>query len=121
MCVTTPLERYECYAARADRIGAARARRTSRHIFAILAAIVVVWMVLYALPLIVMPQGARSGMENAAADEANVLAVESSVYYPNCAAAQAAGKAPIFEGQPGYRAELDPDDDGIACEPYHSR
>jgi hypothetical protein len=40
-------------------------------------------------------------------------------YYANCAAARAAGVAPIHEGQPGYRFELDGDDDGIACEPYH--
>jgi hypothetical protein len=38
-------------------------------------------------------------------------------YYPNCAAARAAGNTPIYEGQPGYRPELDADSDGIACEP----
>lgn len=44
--------------------------------------------------------------------------VEHSVYYPDCASARAAGHAPIFEGQPGYRSKLDADADGIACEPY---
>ena len=44
--------------------------------------------------------------------------IEHSAYYPNCASARAAGHAPIFEGQPGYRSELDADGDGIACEPY---
>lgn len=39
-----------------------------------------------------------------------------SVYYPNCAAARAAGAAPIHAGQPGYRSGLDGDNDGIACE-----
>jgi len=39
-------------------------------------------------------------------------------YYPNCDAARAAGVAPINEGEPGYRPELDADGDGIACEPY---
>jgi hypothetical protein len=39
------------------------------------------------------------------------------VYYPNCNAARAAGAAPIYEGQPGYRPEMDGDSDGIACEP----
>lgn len=39
-------------------------------------------------------------------------------YYPNCAAARRAGVAPIQRGEPGYRSELDADDDGIACEPY---
>jgi hypothetical protein len=37
-------------------------------------------------------------------------------YYANCAAARAAGKAPLYRGQPGYRAALDRDDDGVACE-----
>lgn len=39
-------------------------------------------------------------------------------YYPNCSFARAAGAAPIYRGQPGYRPALDADDDGIACEPY---
>ena len=40
----------------------------------------------------------------------------SSVYYANCAAARAAGVAPIYVGQPGYRSALDRDNDGVACE-----
>src|SRR5580765_4438183 len=32
---------------------------------------------------------------------------EQDVYYPNCAAARAAGVAPIHIGQPGYRPALD--------------
>ncbi|WAH98832.1 excalibur calcium-binding domain-containing protein [Arthrobacter sp. MMS18-M83] len=40
----------------------------------------------------------------------------SSVYYANCTAARAAGAAPIYRGQPGYRPALDRDNDGIACE-----
>ena len=32
---------------------------------------------------------------------------------------RAAGAAPIYRGQPGYRDGLDGDSDGIACEPYH--
>ncbi|WP_369830349.1 excalibur calcium-binding domain-containing protein [Mycobacterium sp. E2327] len=43
----------------------------------------------------------------------------SNVYYPNCKAACAAGAAPIYIGQPGYRAPLDRDGDGIACEVCH--
>ncbi|GAP54109.1 excalibur domain protein, partial [Arthrobacter sp. Hiyo6] len=39
-----------------------------------------------------------------------------SVYYASCAAAKAAGAAPIYAGQPGYRAGLDRDNDGVACE-----
>ena len=37
-------------------------------------------------------------------------------YYPNCAAARAAGAAPVRRGQPGYGAHLDRDNDGIGCE-----
>jgi len=39
-----------------------------------------------------------------------------SAYYANCAAARAAGAAPLHRGEPGYRAGLDRDSDGIACE-----
>ncbi|WP_229839415.1 excalibur calcium-binding domain-containing protein [Sphingomonas glacialis] len=34
-----------------------------------------------------------------------------------CNDARAAGTAPIYEGEPGYRPEMDGDSDGIACEP----
>ena len=43
---------------------------------------------------------------------------QSSVYYPGCNAVRAAGKAPLYRDQPGYRPEMDGDDDGIACEPH---
>jgi hypothetical protein len=43
--------------------------------------------------------------------------VEESVYFPDCAGARAAGMAPLYPGQPGYRKELDPQDTGIACQP----
>jgi hypothetical protein len=39
-----------------------------------------------------------------------------AVYYANCAAAKAAGAAPIYAGQAGYRAGLDRDSDAVACE-----
>ncbi len=38
------------------------------------------------------------------------------VYYKNCAAVRAAGKAPLLRGEPGYSTKLDRDGDGIACE-----
>jgi hypothetical protein len=41
---------------------------------------------------------------------------DDNVYYPNCAAARAAGAAPIRVGEPGYRRKLDRDGDGVACE-----
>lgn len=47
--------------------------------------------------------------------------IERSAYYRNCDAARAAGAAPIYRGEPGYRAALDRDGDGIACEPWRGR
>jgi hypothetical protein len=38
------------------------------------------------------------------------------VYYKNCAAARAAGAAPILAGEPGYSRKLDRGGDGVACE-----
>jgi hypothetical protein len=45
--------------------------------------------------------------------------IEESAYYADCEAVRAAGKAPIYPGQPGYRAELDPGDTGVACPPMN--
>lgn len=43
-------------------------------------------------------------------------AAVTGVYYANCSQAKAAGAAPLYRGQPGYRSELDRDNDGVACE-----
>jgi hypothetical protein len=40
----------------------------------------------------------------------------SAVYYANCDAARAAGSAPLTPTDPGSRAGLDKDHDGIACD-----
>jgi Excalibur calcium-binding domain len=40
----------------------------------------------------------------------------SPTYYANCAAARAAGAAPVREGQRGYGVNLDRDRDGVGCE-----
>ncbi|MFZ2176655.1 MAG: DUF1524 domain-containing protein [Rhodococcus sp. (in: high G+C Gram-positive bacteria)] len=40
----------------------------------------------------------------------------AEVYYKNCAAAKAAGAAPLHIGEPGYGSHLDRDNDGVACE-----
>jgi hypothetical protein len=40
----------------------------------------------------------------------------AAVYYANCAAARAAGVAPLHVGDLGYRSGLDRDGDGTACE-----
>lgn len=47
--------------------------------------------------------------------------VSSGPFYRNCTEARMAGVAPIYRGQPGYRPEMDGDNDGIACEPYRGR
>jgi hypothetical protein len=46
---------------------------------------------------------------------------KSSGAFANCAAARAAGAAPVRRGQPGYGSHLDRDGDGIGCEPYRGR
>jgi len=39
-------------------------------------------------------------------------------HFANCAAAHAAGRYSIPRHDPSYRAEMDGDDDGLACEPF---
>lgn len=41
---------------------------------------------------------------------------DEHTYYANCREARAAGAAPLYAGDPGYRPGLDRDRDGIACE-----
>lgn len=41
---------------------------------------------------------------------------QDDVYYRNCAAVRAAGRAPLHIGDPGYSSKLDRDHDGTACE-----
>lgn len=50
------------------------------------------------------------------ATRAPVTTASSGVYYANCAAARAAGAAPLRRGEPGYRSGLDGEGDGVACE-----
>jgi endonuclease YncB( thermonuclease family) len=52
---------------------------------------------------------------------ARAAARPDGVFYRNCDAARAAGVAPIYRGQAGYRPEMDGDSDGVACEPYRGR
>ena len=40
----------------------------------------------------------------------------TAAYFRNCSAARAAGQAPLYRGEPGYRSALDRDNDGVACE-----
>lgn len=46
---------------------------------------------------------------------------ENSVYYSGCREARAAGAAPLYRGDPGYRSGMDGDNDGVACEPHRGR
>ena len=48
--------------------------------------------------------------------QAQSLLGSNSVYFANCAAARAAGAAPVREGDAGYSLRLDRDRDGIGCE-----
>lgn len=45
-------------------------------------------------------------------------APEQGDTWRGCDDARAAGTAPIYRGEPGYREGMDGDSDGIACEPY---
>ncbi|GAA4916106.1 excalibur calcium-binding domain-containing protein [Stackebrandtia albiflava] len=42
---------------------------------------------------------------------------DGDVYYENCAEVREDDAAPLFPEDPGFRKELDRDDDGVACEP----
>ena len=62
---------------------------------------------------IVIAVGGGVFVGNGGDDDNSTIA---AVYYRNCAAARAAGVAPIYFGEPGYRPALDRDRDGVACE-----
>ncbi|MBB3879616.1 excalibur calcium-binding domain-containing protein [Sphingomonas pseudosanguinis] len=49
---------------------------------------------------------------------AKAAPMAATVYYAGCDEVRAAGRAPLFSDQPGYRSEMDGDDDGVACEPH---
>lgn len=56
--------------------------------------------------------------DRAARAQAAQSPAQARIYYPNCAAAEAAGQGPMFRTHRGYREALDADLDGWACEPY---
>lgn len=64
--------------------------------------------------LATVPKASRPTQEAPTATPTSSSAV--SVYYANCTAARAAGAAPVRRGDPGYRAGLDRDGDGVGCE-----
>ncbi|MGW0047099.1 DUF1524 domain-containing protein [Nocardia cyriacigeorgica] len=65
-----------------------------------------------------LPPPPRSAPEPTTAPDPPIAPppTQASVYYANCAAARAAGAAPLHRGDPGYSAKLDRDNDGVACE-----
>jgi hypothetical protein len=48
-------------------------------------------------------------------------APQTGDHWRGCDDARAAGTAPIYAGEAGYREGLDADSDGVACEPYRRR
>ena len=48
--------------------------------------------------------------------EATTTTKASGLYFRSCAEARDAGAAPMNAGEPGYRAALDRNKDGVACE-----
>ncbi|QDH32959.1 excalibur calcium-binding domain-containing protein [Porphyrobacter sp. YT40] len=60
--------------------------------------------------------GGRHCHRQPSASTAKTSSGSGKIHYPNCAAARAAGAAPIYRGQPGYGSHLDRDGDGKACE-----
>ena len=62
-----------------------------------------------------------NGFSNASAPLVQPRAAAASGAFRNCAAARAAGAAPVRRGEPGYGPHLDRDGDGIACEPYRGQ
>lgn len=45
-------------------------------------------------------------------------APQAGDHWAGCDDARAAGVAPIYAHEPGYREKMDGDGDGVACEPY---
>ena len=98
-------------------------RSTSRLSTAKLAAIGLIIGTGLGLGILAMPEGSLK----AASDTVQTLAVDGGLvrarapqpgdYWSGCNSARAAGTAPIYVGEPGYREGMDGDGDGIACEP----
>lgn len=60
--------------------------------------------------------GGDSGSGEGSEEEATPEPEPQKDFYANCKEAKAAGAAPLYKGDPGYRSDLDRDGDGIACE-----
>jgi Protein of unknown function (DUF1524)/Excalibur calcium-binding domain len=66
-------------------------------------------------PLPGAADGARPGLPSAPPRSGPAPGVGAAPF-ENCAAARAAGSAPVRRGDPGYGSNLDGDGDGVACE-----
>ncbi len=82
------------------------------------------WTALTAVPA-KGPKPAKSAMvaippspeeEPLAPDQDWTAQADDGVHYSGCNEVRA-GKAPLYDGQPGYSENMDGDGDGIACEP----
>jgi len=80
-----------------------------------LAMVVGYWMALqFAAPRTALHEtGAPAGIT------ASTVKPETGAVYQTCNDARAAGVAPMYRGEPGYAPWLDPNNDGVACEPYY--
>ena len=58
----------------------------------------------------------HGGAARSAAPASRPQRLSGDVYFANCAAARAAGAAPVRIGSPGYGRHLDRDGDGVGCE-----
>ncbi len=75
------------------------------------------WAIAATLPIAVIASGVFT---NHSLGLARSRLPQTGDYWNGCDEARAAGTAPIYEGEPGYRSDMDGDGDGIACEPHHS-
>jgi hypothetical protein len=58
----------------------------------------------------------RSGSRSQSTRPQGLIGGSGGTYFANCSEARAAGAAPLHRGEAGYRAAMDRDGDGIACE-----
>jgi hypothetical protein len=87
------------------------------------------WVIVIAVASFALTLAAPKGADVAALGRSlhalNMLPLKPEAqpyrYFRNCRAAHAAGRYNIRRGDPSYRAALDADNDGLACEPYRGR
>ena len=74
------------------------------------------WIAAVGLGIILSSAFHNGGLPRFNVESLMSLATSGVAPYRNCAAARAAGAAPVYRGQPGYAPWLDRDNDGIGCE-----